>query len=177
MDLKPSWKAEEEQRGCSVARVHQRSQLLGLGNRRRKGVWATRWKKKQIQVMLGNSCGGSQPWVSLPWSFWDKSQPERTKSSHLYKNLSLFRHHVGKTRPEVCSWSWTHPKEWSDFLNGACHGASSSAWLNSFINYVTNAIWMESKPGELGLDWKTASHLTLLQCIHEFVSFRDDSFL
>lgn len=38
-------------------------------------------------------------------------------------------------------------------------------------------IWIESKPEELGLGWKTASHLTLLQCIHEFVSFRDDSLL
>lgn len=45
----------------------------------------------------------------------------------------------------VCSCSWTRQKEWTGFLNGACHRASPSAWLSSFTNYTTNTIWMEEK--------------------------------
>lgn len=154
MQLKPSWKAEES-RGAAVwpGSIGSLSCLAGETGegrtcRRPDG------KKKQIQVMPGNGCGDSQPWVSLPELFWGKSQSEKAKSPHQFRNLSWFRHHTVRTRAAVCSWCWTHPKKWRDFLNGACHGASSSAWLNSFINYVTNTIWMESKPGELGLDWK-----------------------
>lgn len=155
-----------EQRGWSVPRVHPSSQLC-LGKQegtRRKKKHKFRWCQG-MDVVTANQGSHCHNCFGI---------------NHSLKGP---RHHTStgiSPCPAFCCsllWCWAHPEEWSDFLNGACHSASSSAWLNSFINYITNIIWIESKPGEFGLDWKAASHLTLLQCIHEFVSFRDDSFL
>lgn len=66
MDLKPSWKAEESTE-AAVWPGSIRGLSAWLGKQEREGrVGNQMEKKKQIQVMPGNECGDSQPWVSLP---------------------------------------------------------------------------------------------------------------